>query len=164
MTESLVPGTRRCQELLSVSKAESHTSLVTSDTEHPRWKTPGHAQHPCQQPQAALGCKCHPAMGQLPPQDTSLLQLFSYKAPKKQTLWFVQREMWNLLIKELGRNHAKASAHSSSLKKKSQKSQVIFHRGFIVFYQVQVTRTGKNAKHINMNYFSGLLCGFSHKN
>lgn len=108
---------RGCQELLSQS-ARSHMSLVTSDTGAPTLENSG-AEHTRQQPQKQLLCQCNPATGQLQPQDTFLLQLCTYKAPKKQTLWFVQTEMWHLLGKELGCNHAKASAHSSFLKKTS---------------------------------------------
>lgn len=134
-------------------------SLVTSDTGAPTLENSG-AEHTRQQPQKQLLCQCNPATGQLQPQDTFLLQLCTYKAPKKQTLWFVQTEMWHLLGKELGCNHAKASAHSSFLKKNPRNPGHIS----LGFYQVQVIGTGKTAKHINMNYFSELLYGFSHKN
>lgn len=65
----------------------------------------------------ATGVQMPPCHGPVEPQHRFLLWLFTYKAPRKQTLWFVQIEMWHLLIKELGRNHAKALAHSSFLKR-----------------------------------------------
>lgn len=82
--------------------------------EHPRWKTEG--QNPSPAASEPLVGKCHPATGQLQPQDRFLLLLFICKAPRKETRWFVHTELWLLLVTELACNCAKASGHSSFLK------------------------------------------------
>lgn len=83
---------RLCQAVRSLC-----VPLVTSDRSTHAGNRRGSTRPPAAT--GATGAKCHPATGQLPPQDTFLPQLFIHKAPKKQTPWFVQTEMWHLLTK-----------------------------------------------------------------
>lgn len=105
------PGDRGWQELLcQPGRHRPHLSSVTSDTGAPTLENRG------AEPTEPLLGKCHPATGQLQPQDRFLLLLFICKAPRKETRWFVHTELWLLLVTELGCNCAKASGHSSFLK------------------------------------------------
>lgn len=91
------PAARQEVPRLSQAVRSLCVPLVTSDRSTHAGNHRGSTRPPAAT--GATGGKCHPVMGQLPPQDTFLPQLFIHKAPKKQTPWFVQTEMWHLLTK-----------------------------------------------------------------
>lgn len=76
-----------CLSKAQVTNVLSHIRHGSTHAQHTG------AQRTRQQPQRQVLCKCHPATGHLQAQDRFVLQLFTYKAPKKQTLRFVQTEM-----------------------------------------------------------------------